>query len=323
MTDAATNALPSAASTATGTADASVGAHRVTALARLLDLRETAPDVFEGDSGRMFGDDGGLYGSIGRRFGGELLAQALRAAQRTIDDGEEGRPVHSLHAYFIRPAHPSRPVTYRVLRVRDGRSFSSRSVEGWQDDAIAFVLDASFQCREPGFEHAAAAPVVPPPEDVPGEAARHAAARAAHPERFAGWPTDWYADRGPFETRTVEDLWAPGTHPPCMNTWVRLRAPLAAPALQPAIAAYYSDDPIMDNALLPHVGRFHDGSLTTASLDHAMWFHAPIDLSEWHLFAQDSPIAHGARGLTRGQLFDRSGRLVASVAQEILMRPRG
>jgi acyl-CoA thioesterase-2 len=230
--------------------------------------------------------------------------------------------VHSLHAYFIRPAHPARDVVYRVRRVRDGRSFSIRSVEGWQDDALAFVLDASFQRPERGFVHDAPAPDVPPPEALPGEQSRYEAARRADPARFAAWPAGWHAERGPFEMRTVEDLWGAGVQPPRMHTWVRLRSAVGDPGLQPAIAAYFSDDPVMDNALLPHVGRFHDGRLATASLDHAMWFHEPVDLHEWHLFAQDSPVASGARGLTRGLLFDRSGRLVASVAQEILMRVR-
>ncbi len=290
-----------------------------TALVGMLSLTEVAPDSYAGASG---GDS--LYGSAQRRFGGELLAQALHAAQLTIARGGDGgtRPVHSLHAYFIRPAHPAREVVYRVQRIRDGRSFSIRSVEGWQDDALAFVLDASFQAPERGFEHAAAMPDVPPPEAVPGEQSRFDAARAADPGRFASWPASWHADRGPFETRTVEDLWRAQVYAPQMNVWVRLREPVDDLSLHPAIAAYYSDDPVMDNALLPHLGRFHGGALTTASLDHAMWFHEQIDLRQWHLFAQDSPIASGARGLTRGHLFDRAGRLVASVAQEILMRPR-
>ena len=319
MNDRSTSTRPAApaAGAADGTGEARDA--RVTALTALLALREVGQDTFAGGSGGE-----GLYGGPQRRYGGELLAQALCAAQRTVaaQAGDDARPVHSLHAYFIRPAHPARDVEYRVRRVRDGRSFSIRSVEGWQDDTLAFVLDASFQRPERGFVHDAPAPAVPTPEALPTEQSRFEAARRADPGRFAAWPAGWHADRGPFETRTVEDLWGTTVQPPQMHTWVRLRAPVGDLGLHPSIAAYYSDDPVMDNALLPHVGRYHDGALTTASLDHAMWFHEPVDLHDWHLFAQDSPVASGARGLTRGLLFDRAGRLVASVAQEILMRVR-
>ena len=282
------------------------------ALEALLTLREVDADTFTGASNR---DPGFSSGS--RRFGGELLAQGLRAAQATVAD----RPVHSLHAYFLRPAPLDGELIYRVRRIRDGRSFCVRSVEAVRDGQVLFVLDASFHVPEPGYRHTAEAPRVAQPDALPSEQQRFEAARAAQPARFAHRPFGTVLPPGPFDIRVVEDLWQATSLPPRMHWWVRLRKPAADPAMNAAMAAFFSDDPIMDNALLPHGGRFNGGRFTTASLDHVMWFHEPLLLSDWHLFAMDSPVAGGARGLTRGQLFTRAGRLVASAAQEVLMRP--
>ena len=290
------------------------------ALEALLTLRAIDADTYAGASNSDTSFSAGR-----RRFGGELLAQGLRAAQATAANW----PVHSLHAYFVRPAPLDGELIYRVRRIRDGRSFCMRSVEGVHtrsdsapgDEQVVFVLDASFQLPEQGYSHAASAPQVPGPEDLPTEQQRFDVARAAAPERFVHRPFSTVLPPGPFEVRVVENLWQKGALPPRMHWWVRLHKPAADPALNAAMAVFFTDDPIMDVALLPHGGRFNDVRFSTASLDHAMWFHEPLCLADWHLFAMDSPVAGGARGLTRGQLFTRDGRLVASVAQEVLMRP--
>ena len=293
----------------------------------LLTLVPVGRDSFVGD-----GKYAGLYNGSRRRYGGELLAQALRAAQLTVANHH----VHSLHAYFIRPASVTSAVLYHVERSRDGARFTNRRVSARQSnagapddsqsqrDALVFTLDASFAADAPGFAHQVAMPAVPPPEALPTEAERMAQARSRH-DAAPSSPENWYEQRcstpGPFEFRCVEDLWQPGTFAPQMHTWVRTTATISDIAMSAAMALYYSDDPIMDNALLPHVGRDYSTRLQTASLDHAMWFHRPFAIGDWHLFAQDSPIAHGARGLTRGHWFNRVGQLVATVAQEVLIRP--
>ena len=300
--------------------DSSLARDSSLALQELLTLRTIDADTFAGASNRDTSFSGGK-----RRFGGELLAQGLRAAQATVAD----RPVHSLHAYFVRPAPLDGELIYRVRRIRDGRSFCVRSVEAVQvhsgrtlsEAQVVFVLDASFQTVEQGYSHTAAAPQVPGPDTLPSEQQRFDAARAIDPERFAHRPVSAVLPPGPFEVRVVENLWQTTSLPAQMHWWVRLRQPTPDPATNAAIAVFFTDDPIMDAALLPHGGRFSGSLFSTASLDHAMWFHEPITLADWHLFAMDSPVAAGARGLTRGQLFTRDGRLVASVAQEVLLRP--
>lgn len=249
-----------------------------------------------------------------RVYGGQVLAQALVAAQRTVT----GRSAHSLHAYFIRPGDSEIPILFEVHRIRDGKSFTTRRIKAVQRGEAIFSMDVSFQVHESGFEHQGEMPKVAGPDTLPSEEERMQRAKAADPERFEHWD---YRET-PFEVRYVEDLWDDKPHPPRHHVWFRTREALPEdPALHQAVALYYSDDTIMDNAIIPHGGRFSWDRFMSASLDHAMWFHHPIRLDGWHLFAQDSPTSFGARGLTRGEIFSAQGKLVASVAQEALMRP--
>lgn len=279
----------------------------------LLTLQQTDTDRYRGH---------GPDGRRGRMYGGEVLAQALRAAQRASDaaastDGP--RQVNALHGYFLQPGDPGRPVDYAVSTLRVGRSFALRRVIATQADSAIASLDISFHIAESGPLHDAPLPTVPAPETLPSENERLAAARAREPERFRRLQLH---SPQPLEERFVEDLFLPPPRPPRINVWIRARDTVSDPALAAAIAVYYSDDPLMDNALLPHTSRFETKGFTRTSLDHAMWFHRPFDVNAWHLFAQDSPVASGARAFTRGTFHDRSGRVVASVAQEILLRPR-
>ena len=249
-----------------------------------------------------------------RVYGGQVLAQALVAAQQTVS----GRSAHSLHAYFIRPGDSEIPILYEVHRIRDGRSFTTRRIKAVQRGEAIFSMDTSFQVAEVGFEHQSKIPDVPAPEELPTEEQRLEHAAATDPERFEHW--DYRAT--PFEVRYVENLWDDEPHPPRHHVWFRTRDALPDdPALHQAVALYYSDDTIMDNAMIPHGGRLRWDQFMSASLDHAMWFHHPFCVDQWHLFAQDSPSSYGARGLTRGEIFAADGKLVASVAQEALMRP--
>jgi len=279
----------------------------------LLTLEQIAADRLRGH---------GPAGRRGRMYGGEVLAQALRAAQHASDaaastDGR--RHVNALHGYFLQPGDPARPVDYTVSTLRVGRSFALRRVVATQTAGAIASLDISFHIGEFGPVHDAPLPAVPAPETLPSESERLAAARAREPERLRR--LQLHSPR-PLEERYVEDLFLPPPLPPRINVWVRAREQVSDPALAAAIAVYYSDDPIMDNALLPHTSRFETKGFTTTSLDHAMWFHRPFDVNAWHLFAQDSPVASSARAFTRGTFHDRDGRIVASVAQEILLRPR-
>jgi acyl-CoA thioesterase-2 len=252
----------------------------------------------------------------GRLYGGEILAQALRAAQAA--SAGSGRAVSALHASFLRPGDAAEPVDYTVTVLRDGRSFSLRRVAACQGGVPIASADISFHLAEPGPQHDAPMPAVPPPEALPDAKERLATAQAREPRRFGHLRPRASA----FDERFVEDLYQQPPLPPAMHVWVRALAPVPDAATAAAMALYYSDDPIMDNALLPHAPRFDTDAFMTTSLDHAMWFHRPFDVGAWHLFAQDSPVASGARAFTRGTFHDRSGRVVASVAQEILLRPR-
>lgn len=251
----------------------------------------------------------------GRLFGGEVLAQALRAAQHTT----AGRPVHSVHAYFIRAGDAKVNVDYQVHRLRDGRSFSARRIDALQKGQIIFVMDASFHAPEEGFQHQTTMPSVPAPESLPTDAERFAEAKRLHPQLFT---QSFYSGAGPFDTRTVEDLMNPDRHPPHANVWVRARGKVADSEMAAAMLLYYSDETIVDNCILPHAGRLNWNDISSVSLDHAMWFHQPFRIDEWLLFTQDSPIAHGSRGFNRGSFFNRSGLLIASVTQEGLLRAR-
>jgi acyl-CoA thioesterase-2 len=282
----------------------------VAELLAFLDLEAIERDIFRGDSPRE---------GWKRIFGGLVVAQALVAAGRTV----EAKVPHSLHAYFMLPGDPARPIVYEVDRIRDGRSFATRRCNAVQHGRAIFSLSASFQIEEPGLEHAFAMPAVPDPDNLPAEAAylaRHAAAMPDPARRF-------FARARPIEFRPVEIAAAsrvPGTLlPRPRHLWLRIRDRLPDdPAVHRAMLAYASDATLLETAVIQHGRSIFDPGLQAASIDHALWFHRGFRADEWLLYAQDSPTAVGARGLARGSIFSRDGRLVASVAQEGLMRER-
>lgn len=295
------------------TADPSPAA-AVARLCALLDLEPIEVDLFRGRS-----SDPGWT----RVFGGQVVAQALMAASRTV---RADRLAHSLHAYFLRPGDPGVPIVYRVERERDGTSFATRRVAAIQHGRQIFTLTASFQRAEDGFDHAAPMPRVAGPGGLKNDAQLFAASAAATPEP---WRTLWAERDRPIELRPVEpaDPFKPKKLKPAASHWLRLAAPLAAgdaadPVLARCLLAYASDMTLLDICLLPHGVSWSDPALQAASIDHAIWFHATPDLGDWHLFAQDSPRAGGGRGLNRGLLYRVDGGLVASVVQEALIRYR-
>jgi acyl-CoA thioesterase II len=279
-------------------------------LIRLLALERIEENIFRGPS-----EDLG-WGTV---FGGQVLGQALSAATQTVPPD---RHVHSLHAYFLRPGSVSRPIVYDVDRIRDGTSFTTRRVVAIQAGRPIFNMSASFQISEPGFEHQDPMPETPPPEAVQSDQERNAALAARLPE---GARQRMRTVR-PFELRTVDpqaDPLAPVRRPPVRKVWLRTVAELPDdPALHRCLLAYVSDFLFITTALEPHGVYLFGGTMQVASIDHVMWFHQPLRCDEWLLHVMESPAAHGARGLVRGQIFTRDGRLVASTAQEGLIRER-
>jgi acyl-CoA thioesterase-2 len=275
----------------------------------LLDLEQIEQDIFRGDS------------PVGERrqrvFGGQVAGQALVAAGRTVP---ADRPVHSLHAYFIRPGDPTVPLVYIVERVRDGRSFTTRRVTTVQHGKTIFTLSASFHGNEPGIEHADSMPAVPGPEDVEPTADRL--------RRLRGPSTEEYSWRNPIDIRYVGPLAAEAALDRSLISsrsvvWLRADGDLPDdPLLHVCLMTYASDMTLLDTVLLAHGLSWSDGLISGASLDHAMWFHRPFRADEWLLYVQDSPIASGGRGLARGEVYTREGELVVSVVQEGLLRPR-
>ncbi len=250
-----------------------------------------------------------------RIFGGQVVAQALLAAYETVQD----RVCHSIHCYFIRPGDPKVPILYEVDRARDGASFTTRRVIAIQHGRQIFNLAGSFQVAEGGFEHQAAMPDAPDPETLTDDLAENEdAAKAALPElaRLILRPR-------PIELRAATPRIPGESAPPVNNVWMRARAPIKDdPRLHQAVLAYASDMSLLGAALRPHGLWWQTPGLQSASLDHAVWFHRPSNFNDWHLYAQDTPSGSGARGFIRGQLFTQDGTLVASVAQEALIRVR-
>jgi acyl-CoA thioesterase II len=281
----------------------------VDALVKLLDLEPIEVNIFRGvspDEDRQ------------RIFGGQVAGQALVAAARTV---EPDRQVHSLHAYFLRAGDPKVPVLYEVDRLRDGGSFTTRRVAAIQHGKVIFNLSTSFQVGEEGFDHAFVMPEVPGPDDLP-----------TMRERFAQLGIDltpWMDRPRPIDVRHVD--WVEPTPSgsrtrtrsgePRQNVWLRADGQLPDdPLLHTIVLTYASDMTLLDTATLPHVRNWFDPTVFMASLDHAMWFHRPFRADDWLLYAQDSPSATGGRGLSRGLVFTRDGRLVATVMQEGLIR---
>ena len=273
----------------------------------LLQLERIEDNLFRGQSR-----------DIGTRyvFGGQVVGQALSAAQRTVD---AARSVNSLHAYFLRAGDIEAPIVYEVDRARDGKSFSVRRVVAIQHGQPIFNFSASFQIEEIGVEHQMPMPDVPAAEDITPMPPIPTADLAGLPPKLQRW----LAKKGPFEFRHVQprNELNPEKRPPFQQIWFRLidRAP-DDPSLHRAMLAYASDFHLIGTATLPHGISYLQHNVQMASLDHALWFHRSFRVDEWLLYACDSPSAQGARGLTRGMIFSRDGRLVASTAQEGLLR---
>jgi acyl-CoA thioesterase II len=264
----------------------------------LLNLEQIEVDIFRGRS-----PEGERRQRV---FGGQVAGQALVAAGRTVP---EDRPVHSLHAYFIRPGDPAVPIIYLVERVRDGRSFTTRRVSAIQHGKTIFALSASFHRYEPGVEHADA---IPP--------------TAERMEKLFGPSVrEWYGGN-PIDIRYIGPLTYEAERDPSLRTtrnlvWLRADGELPDdPLLHVCLVTYASDMTLLDSVLLAHGLSWADGRTTGASLDHAMWFHGRFRADRWLLYVQDSPVARGATGLARGEMYTSEGELVVSVVQEGLIR---
>jgi len=274
-------------------------------LVRLLDLERVEEDIFRGSSPQA---------RLQRVFGGQVAGQALVAAGRTVP---ADRPVHSLHAYFLRPGDPAVPIVYLVDRIRDGRSFTTRRVVAIQHGQAIFHLSASFHRAEPGVDHGSPMPEVPDPETLP-----------THWERMAG-----YADvlgpsarlPRPIDLRYVDDPpWMQrekGPRSPLSRVWMRADGVLPDdPLLHVCALAFASDMTLLDSVLVGHGLAWGPAGVSGASLDHAMWFHRSFRADEWLLYESSSPSASGARGLATGRFWTADGRHIATVVQEGLLR---
>ena len=277
-------------------------------LVALLRLEQLEVNLFRGES-RDIGSP--------QVFGGQVLGQALMAASETV---EKSRLAHSLHAYFLRRGDFTAPIVYEVDRSRDGGSFTSRRVVAIQHGEQIFHMSASFQVQEEGPDHQAPMPDVAPPEALPDLAT----SQRRQLDRMPAEKRRYWALERPFEFRSVETLEPGVPRPAVRHLWFRLidKFPFDDQILQRVLLAYVSDFHLLETATLPHGLSYRAGNVTLASIDHGMWFHRPIRIDEWHLYALISPSSSGARGMAFGRIFDRAGHLVASTAQEGLMRER-
>ena len=289
----------------------SVMSHALTDLLARLDLQEIGVDVFSGTSPQS-----GLL----RVFGGLVVSQALVAASRTVS----GRSPHSLHSYFLLPGDPAKPIRYEVERLRDGGSFSARRCVAKQDERTIFILTASFQSEEEGFDYAPSMPDVAQPDALADLEGLKAALGNKLPEGVRR-----YLERErPVDLRVVDlKRFAPkpaGAPPRTgQRIWMRAKGSLPDdPALHRAVLAYISDMTLLDVSLVPHDSSVFDGKVQAASLDHAIWFHRPFRADDWMLYDAEAQSTQGARGLCRGRLFSSSGHLIATTMQEGLIRPK-
>jgi acyl-CoA thioesterase-2 len=281
---------------------------RLADLLQLLELEQLEVNLFRGAS-RDIGSP--------QVFGGQVLGQALSAAAATV----EGRVVHSLHAYFLRRGDCTAPIVYEVDRSLDGHSFANRRVVAIQHGQQIFNMTASFQVAESGFDHQMAMPQVTPPEDLPDSDGPPAQLLARLPERVRRF----FEQPRPFEFRAVQPIeyLHPRREAPAREIWFRAVGALPEDEmLHRRLLAYVSDFFLLDTATLPHGTSLLRPNLVMASIDHAMWFHRPLRVDDWLLYAMESPSASGARGFARASVFARDGRLVASAAQEGLVRLR-
>ena len=281
-------------------------------LVELLSLERSSDDRFVGQA---------QPGGVGRVFGGQVIAQALQAAQATIADGKQA---HSLHAYFLRGGEEGPPIDYATERDFDGRSFSNRRVVASQGGTPILNLTASFQRAEEGLSHQAAPmPDVPGPEDLPSDDEVRGKALEAFGEKMSDAQRALMMRPRPIEMRSSgRQHWLnPEPREPHSFSWFRLVAPLPDdPAIHRAVIAYASDYTLLGTAVLPHGLSWMRGELISSSLDHAIWFHAHARADEWLLYETDSPWSGSGRGYNRGRIFTRDGVLVASVAQEGMIR---
>lgn len=274
-------------------------------LLQLLDLESVGADRFIGTSI----DIGGR--SV---FGGQVLGQALGAAGRTVPD----RGVHSLHAYFLRPGDMRLPMEYRVERMRDGRSFALRRVVAIQHGLPIFEMSASFQVAEKGFEHHVEMPRVPAPDELPAMDRLSMEAAGREPRNLRSWPVHMPLDIRPI---VPENPFLNDPHPPLQDIWFRTLGEVPDdPLLHRCILAYATDFVLLRTASLPHRIWARQKNAQVASLDHAMWFHREFRVDRWLFFSMQSPSASGSRGLSIGNIFTEEGDLVATAAQEGLMR---
>ena len=277
---------------------------RLPELLKLLDLEQIEDNLFRGESRDV---------GAPQVFGGQVLGQALVAASRTVED----RQVHSLHAYFLRRGDLSVPIVFEVERSRDGGSFTSRRVVAIQHGQPILTMSASFQIAEPGLDHQSAMPEAPPPESLRDLAELEAEVLERMPQKVTGY----FRNQRPFEFRAVspDDYLTREKRPARKLVWFRVTGRVPEDqVLQRCLLAYVSDYHLLATATLPHGINFLE--LQVASIDHAIWFHRDLRADDWLLYAIESPSASGARGFSRGSIYARDGRLVASVAQEGLIR---
>jgi acyl-CoA thioesterase II len=280
----------------------------IEAVLAILDLEPLEVNLFRGRSPQSRWQ---------RVFGGQVIGQALVAACRTV----EARRPHSLHAYFLLPGDPKVPIIYEVDRIRDGGSFTTRRVVAIQHGRAIFSMSASFHEDEPGLNHQAAMPEVPPPENLPNESELRQRALAVMPEAIRRY----YERERPIDLRPVEVSRYLGEKLDNgrFHVWIRATGRLPDdPAIHQCVLAYASDMTLLDTTLVPHGRTLFEPDFMGASLDHALWFHRPFRADDWLLYAQDSPSLSGSCGFARGLIFARDGTLVASVAQEGLVRLR-
>jgi acyl-CoA thioesterase-2 len=271
-------------------------------LVDLLDLEPIEVNIFRGVN---------PHEERQRVFGGQVAAQSLMAAGRTV---EQGRP-HSLHAYFLRPGDPTTPILYEVDRIRDGKSFFTRRVVAIQNGRAIYNMQASFHNEQVGFEHQFPMPEVPDPETI-----RPMAERLM--EEF-GSTDEWFKRQHPIDQRYIGELpWSSRNNKePRQQLWIRAYGELVDdPLLHACVITYASDMSLFDAILAPHSRRWDDDVVMVASLDHCMWFHRDVVADDWLLYDIDSPIAHGGRGFARGFIFNQAGELCVSMVQEGLTR---
>ncbi len=276
-------------------------------LVELLDIKAIETNVFLGRSHDL---------GFGHLFGGQVLGQSLMAASRTV---EADRICHSLQGYFLRAGNPLDSIYYEVDLIRSGRSFSTRRVVAKQGGLAIFSMSASFQPIEAGLEHQSTMPAVPGPDGILSDLDLV----RKNQDRLPPELREKFTAERAIEIRVIDpvDPWAPAKRPPFKHAWMRAKGKLPSdPQIHQAMLAYASDFGLAGTSLLPHGYTFYQQAVQVVSLDHCMWFHRPVQFDEWVLHAMESPSATGSRGLNRGQIFAKNGSLVASVAQEGLMR---